>query len=65
MKATFQVSDPDDIECSVKITMPLRKWRQLRDQLNSKWPSWELSSAISSMLRNVEGVYYAEEVETD
>jgi hypothetical protein len=50
MKARLKVEKPDDIEFTMTITMKASEWEQLRDQLNTDWPSWKLTAAITSLL---------------
>lgn len=59
MKARFMIENPGEIECTMKITMTMTEWEELRDQLESKWPSSRLSSAITHVLVNARKVYYA------
>lgn len=60
MKARFMVESPDAIEATMKITMSVKDWTDLRDQLAQKWPSSRLSSAITDLLAQARKVYYAE-----
>ena len=50
MRATFQIEKPHVIDCSMTIIMPLEDWKELQDQLHSKWPSSELASVITSLI---------------
>ncbi len=59
MKARFMIEKPDDIECTMKITMTVKEWVELRDQLNSKWPSARLGQAITSVVTEARKTYYA------
>ena len=60
MKARFMIESPDEINATMKITMTVKEWTELRDQLDNKWPSWKLSSAISDVLSQARKVYYAD-----
>lgn len=60
MKARFMVESPDEIEATMKITMTIREWTELRDQLANKWPSSRLSSFITDLVMQARKVYYAE-----
>ncbi len=59
MKACFAIENPKEIECTLKITMSMKEWETLQDQLETKWPSWCLSQAITHMVQEVKKVYYA------
>ena len=59
MRARFFIESPDEIEATMKITMSVKEWTELRDQLEQKWPSCRLSSAITNVLIAARKVYYA------
>ena len=59
MKARLMVECPGEIEMTAKLTMKMDQWEQLRDQLESKWPSSRLYSVITEMLTDARRVYYA------
>ncbi len=50
MKTRFQAENPETIEMTLTVTMPLAAWRKLREQLGEGYPGWELRSAISGMV---------------
>ena len=59
MKARFMIEAPQEIECTMKITMSMKEWENLRDQLENKWPSSRLQQAINHVLSDARKVYYA------
>jgi hypothetical protein len=61
MKARFMIEAPDEIEATVKITMSVKEWTALRDQLENKWPSSRLGSAITQVISEARKVYYAQD----
>lgn len=61
MKARFMIEAPDEIEATMKITMSVKEWTNLRDQLDSKWPSSRLGIAITQVLAEARKVYYAQD----
>jgi len=63
MKARYMLENPEEIQATMKITMPVHKWEELRDKLNDRYPSWELSAAITRILCDARKVVYAPEVE--
>ena len=63
MKARFMLENPQDLEATMKITMTVKEWENLRDQLENKWPSSRLSQAITQVIIEARKVYYADEVE--
>ena len=58
LRARMMVEQPDNIDMTLKLTMSIKEWCELRDQLNSGYPSWRLSSAITSMLVDARQVFY-------
>lgn len=61
MRARFMLEQPDDMQATMKITMSVKEWCELRDQLENKWPSSRLSQAITSVVIQARRVYYAPE----
>lgn len=59
MKARFKIEKPHEVQCTLEITMVLSDWEELEKQLNTNYPSWELSQAISTILTQAKEVYYA------
>ena len=45
----FQINDPDKINFTLTMTMSLKDWKELSEQLSNKWPSAKLSNEISDM----------------
>lgn len=50
MKGTYCITNPDLIECTLKITMPLGDWKNLKSQLDSKHPNRKLADMISRLV---------------
>ena len=63
MHARYMIEKPEDIQCTMKITMTLKHWGELRDQLERKWPSGELSGTITDLISQARQVFYAKEIE--
>ena len=57
MKATFQLTNPDEMQASMTITMTIKQWKELRQQLDVKWPSVRLSTLIGSVIRAAEDTF--------
>ncbi len=47
MKVQLYATDPDEMDVTLEITMPLKKWRELRERIASADPGWELRKAIT------------------
>jgi len=62
MKSRMMVENPDDVEVTIKMTMRVKDWAELRDQLANAYPAWELSSHINSMLSQIRKIVYPEEL---
>ena len=61
MKARFMVEEPGEIIATMKITMPIKEWIELRDQLANSWPSSDLSRNITDLVVQARKVFYASE----
>ncbi len=56
MSASYRMNptNPNGVNFTLSMTMTLKEWMDLRDQLSKKYPSWDLSSKINEM------VYFAD-----
>lgn len=50
MRVVAAATDPDKIEVSLTITMPLAQWKALSDQLPQRHPASELDHRISRII---------------
>lgn len=57
----MMVEDPDRVQVTIKITMSIKEWTDLRDQLSKEWPSSNLSYQITDVVGKMRRVVYAEE----
>jgi len=61
VKAKMAIVNPADIEVSLTMTMKLKEWKELKEQMNSdRWPSCDLTGKISEIVRQIDKVYYPE-----
>lgn len=60
MRSRMCIEKPDDVEVTLTLTMKASEWCDVRDQLQNKYPSWQLSSAITDMLSKIRKIVYAE-----
>lgn len=58
MQADFKVINPDEIEMELRVTMSLKDWKQLNDQLSEAWPSYDLGREIASMVNQADRHFY-------
>lgn len=61
MKTYMKAADPDRIEMTLTVTMPLKQWRKLQEQLVSEYPSWDLSGQIADMVTQATRSFSPEE----
>ena len=64
MKATFSLSDADEREATLSVTMTVKNWKMLLEQWASRdqnemteWPSSEMYERIQDMVRKVTDDY--------
>jgi len=60
MRVKFMIENPDSIEATIKITMTVKEWTELRDQLENNWPTSGLSRTITDVMIQARKVFYAE-----
>jgi hypothetical protein len=61
MRTSIKVENPDDVLMSMTITMTVKQWTELQQQLQNTWPSWVLSSRITTLIHQARKVFYAEQ----
>jgi len=61
MKTHMKATDPNKMEFTLEITMTLKDWRELDDQLSTAYPSWELASRITDMVQQATQHFTPEE----
>lgn len=47
MKARFMIENPDEVEATLKITMTVKEWTELRDQLSELSTTYLLACRAS------------------
>lgn len=57
MKTVFTLKQPENIEATMTITMPLEDWKVLRDQLIERWPAATFSDQIGVMVSKAEQIF--------
>ena len=60
MKGKFKITNPNSTECTLKITMPLEEWKMLKDQLERRYPAWNLGSLIAELISKAQEEFEAE-----
>jgi hypothetical protein len=63
MRSRFMIENPDEVVCTMKLTMTVKQWTELRDQLSNAHPSWKLTSEINSLISQARNVFYAADIE--
>lgn len=54
MKTSMRVENPEKVSVTLKVTMTIEEWQQLRSQLDIASPSWKLAAAIRDLVVHVE-----------
>lgn len=51
IRATFQLERPRDMDATLSMTMPLRDWEKLANQLEATaYPAWKMRDMIRQMV---------------
>lgn len=61
MKTRMMVENPDAVLVTIKMTMSMKEWTDLRDQLANQWPSSNLSGHITDVVGQMRRIVYAKE----
>jgi hypothetical protein len=51
MKAKMRFENPDVIEATLSITMSVKEWKLISNQLSQDWPSDRINQAIYHVIR--------------
>ena len=65
MRAFFEVINTDKIEMQLTMTMVLKEWKELRNQLINEWPSSDLSRDIADLVGQAEKHFYLKKEEKE
>lgn len=61
MKGTVEVLEPEEVEVTVTLTATLGEFKKLRDQMQERWPGWEVARIIQSATDRIEAKLRAPE----
>ena len=50
MIVQYKIQKLDEVNATLSVTMSIKGWRELREQLVQKYPSWQFGDKISEML---------------
>lgn len=64
MKIKTSIQQPEEVEIKMSITMPMREWERLLEQLSSDYPSWKLGNAIRASIDKTKS-FIEEDIEQD
>ena len=65
LRTTVHVERPDDTLVTITLTMTLRDWKEMQQQLDGHvYPSWKVSGAISTAILKIAQRLEVDEVET-
>lgn len=59
VRTRFKIDKPDAMEATLTVTATVSEWRELRDQLGERWPSWDFARQIGNVIRQAERVFDA------
>jgi hypothetical protein len=51
MISEYKIQKLDEVNATLTLTMEIKHWRELREQLTTKYPSWKFGEQIMLMLR--------------
>lgn len=61
IEASFKLADPNEVRATLSVTMTLRDWSKLDDQIGgTSWPAWDFKMKIREMIREAERHFHAQ-----
>ena len=61
MKAIMRFNNTDEISATLSFTFTVAEWKKLKADLGRNYPGWQIESAISDLVRQVEKTLTPEE----
>ncbi len=58
MEAKLNIADPSTLKATLALTMTVKEWDELADQLQNVWPSIRLTEVIRDLNRQLRKTYY-------
>ena len=63
MEANFKATDADEMSFTLTVTMKLKEWKALKEQVRQDYPGWKLRGAIVNMVDAAQKHFTASELE--
>lgn len=57
VKIEYELAKPDELEAVLTIRMKVGEFKELKEQLSEKHPSWKLTSAIRELISKAEQTF--------
>lgn len=64
IKGKFYMDKPEEMDCTIVITMPLKDWESLREGIQDKYPSSQLKRIITDLV-SAAGKVFTEQADDD
>lgn len=58
MNGFFKLNDPDEIEATLTVTMPIKDWKALRDKMVDYYPGWDFKNLINNAVNTAENRFF-------
>ena len=63
MKASYRLTNPEEVEATLELTMPIRDWLKLREQIAegsgfSSYPGWKLKEHIDGLVKQAQHHFF-------
>jgi hypothetical protein len=50
VKASFKIENPEDVDCTLTLTMKVRDWEDLCRCVSSEWPGWKVRGIVRDLV---------------
>lgn len=62
ISSRFKVENPDSIVMTLTMSMTVKEWTELRDQLSQNgsaaWPAWQVQAHITDLIAQARKIYW-------
>jgi hypothetical protein len=59
IRTSARVTNPDDVEVTMTVTMTAGEWTRLACELSGDWPAWSFRQAVKEALEKFSEAHYS------
>ena len=60
MRYRFSLDNPDDMRATLTITLTIKDWKAVAEEMGTTHPAWKVTAAIREMITRAETKFFGE-----